>query len=122
MGIDSELNKVKSSRRHKIVVLWLFQRPKVMQVALFKCDWVDVTKGRGVKDDELGFTLSSIQSDLTDLSLLEIACVQDNECDDWVRSADDGIVTETDIHSLASTNDGEANAEGGNDSENESDS
>uniref|UniRef100_M1DB65 Uncharacterized protein n=1 Tax=Solanum tuberosum TaxID=4113 RepID=M1DB65_SOLTU len=65
---------------------------------------------------------SSMQSDLTDLSLLETACVPENECDNWVRSGVDGIVIETDIHSLASTNGGEANAEGGNDIENESDS
>ncbi|KAH0765493.1 hypothetical protein KY285_001364 [Solanum tuberosum] len=167
-------------RLNDIVELNYYEEFKVV---LFKCDWVDVTKGRGVKDDELGFTLvnfsrladtgnrerhepfifaeqaqqvifvqdpvdhewfvprlikprdifdmgdensvqfeSSMQSDLTDLSLLETACVPENECDDWVRSGVDGIVIETDIHSLASTNDGEANAEGGNDIENESDS
>nr|XP_018628938.1 uncharacterized protein LOC108946486 [Nicotiana tomentosiformis] len=34
-------------------------------VILFKCDWVDVTKGRGVKEDDLGFTLVNF-SRLTD--------------------------------------------------------
>ncbi|WMV58717.1 hypothetical protein MTR67_052102 [Solanum verrucosum] len=65
---------------------------------------------------------SSMQSDLTDLSLLETACVAEYECDDWVRSGLDGIVIETNLHSHASTNDGEANVEGRNDIENESDS
>lgn len=167
-------------RLNDIVELNYYEEFKVV---LFKCDWVDVTKGRGVKDDELGFTLvnfsrladtgnrerhepficaeqaqqvifiqdhvdhewfvpplikprdifdmgdensvqfeSSMQSDLTDLSLLETACVPENECDDWVRSGVDGIVIETDLHSQSSTNDGEANAEGGNDIENENDS
>ncbi|XP_029146011.1 uncharacterized protein [Arachis hypogaea] len=27
------------------------------KVVLFKCEWVDITKGRGVKKDDLGFTL-----------------------------------------------------------------
>jgi len=27
------------------------------KVVLFKCDWVDVTKGRGVMEDNLGFTV-----------------------------------------------------------------
>nr|XP_016512510.1 PREDICTED: uncharacterized protein LOC107829577 [Nicotiana tabacum] len=30
---------------------------EAFKVVLFKCDWVDVTKGRGVKEDDLGFTL-----------------------------------------------------------------
>lgn len=27
------------------------------KVVLFRCDWVDVTQGKGVKQDTLGFTL-----------------------------------------------------------------
>ncbi|KAH0644781.1 hypothetical protein KY284_032665 [Solanum tuberosum] len=113
-----------------------------------KCDWVDVTKGKGVKDDELGFTFvnfslqadtvnrechepfifgeqdqqSSMQSDLTSFSLLENSCVREYKCDDWIRSGVYGILIETNLHSQASTNDGEANVVGGNDIENGSDS
>ncbi|KAG5605880.1 hypothetical protein H5410_027372 [Solanum commersonii] len=65
---------------------------------------------------------ASMQSDLADLSRLEIACVPEYECDDYVRSGVDGIVIETNLHSQASTNDGEANTEGGNDIENGNDS
>lgn len=153
------------------------------KVVLFKYDWVDVTKGRGVKNDELDFTLvnfshladvgnrerhepfifaeqaqqvifvqnpvdhewfvlmlikprdifdmgeensmqfqSPMQSDATDLALLETACVPEFECDDWVRSDVDGVIVETKVHFQASINDGEANVEGGNGIENESDS
>ncbi|KAH0672689.1 hypothetical protein KY290_024919 [Solanum tuberosum] len=41
-------------RLNDIVELNYYEEFKVL---LFKCDWVDVPKGRGVKDDELGFTL-----------------------------------------------------------------
>ncbi|XP_059292354.1 uncharacterized protein LOC132045788 [Lycium ferocissimum] len=41
-------------RLNDIVELNYYEEFKVV---LFKCDWVDVTKGRGVKEDELGFTL-----------------------------------------------------------------
>ncbi|KAH9697062.1 hypothetical protein KPL71_023450 [Citrus sinensis] len=33
-------------------------------VTLFKCDWVDVNSGRGIKKDELGFTLVNLNSSL----------------------------------------------------------
>ncbi|XP_060211996.1 uncharacterized protein LOC132639574 [Lycium barbarum] len=151
------------------------------KVVLFKCDWVDVTKGRGVKEDELGFTLvnfshfidsgnrgsdepfifanqaqqvifvqdpkdrewfvprpikprdifdmgeknsmqfeSSMQSDATDLIILENVCDTEYECNDWVRSDVDGI----EIHvpdSQTPPNKGEADVDGGNDIEDESD-
>lgn len=61
-----------------------------------------------------------MQSYLTNLCLLENTYAPENECDDWVRSGVDGTEIETDIHSLASTNDGETNDEVGNDIENES--
>ncbi|XP_070046112.1 uncharacterized protein [Nicotiana tomentosiformis] len=41
-------------RLNDIVELNYYEEFKVV---LFKCDWVDVTKGRGVKEDDLGFTL-----------------------------------------------------------------
>ncbi|XP_019256426.1 PREDICTED: uncharacterized protein LOC109234832 [Nicotiana attenuata] len=167
-------------RLNDIVELNYYEEFKVV---LFKCDWVVVTKGRGVKEDDLGFTLvnfshltdsgvrerhepfifaeqaqqvifvqdpqdhfwfvprlikprdifnmgdenslqfeSSIQSDATDLALLENARVLEDEYNDWVRSGVDGIVIDTNAHSQASLNDGEANVEGGNDIENECDS
>ncbi|OIT22611.1 hypothetical protein A4A49_59248 [Nicotiana attenuata] len=64
---------------------------------------------------------SSTQSDATDLALLENARVLEDEYNDWVRSGIDGIVIDTNVHSQASLNDGEANVEGGNDIENECD-
>ncbi|XP_019251295.1 PREDICTED: uncharacterized protein LOC109230226 [Nicotiana attenuata] len=45
-----------------IVELNYYEKFKVI---LFKCDWVDVTKGRGIKEDDLGFTLVNF-SHLTD--------------------------------------------------------
>ncbi|OIT35292.1 hypothetical protein A4A49_51774 [Nicotiana attenuata] len=65
---------------------------------------------------------SSMQSEVTELALLENACVLEDEYNDWVRSGVDGIVIDTNVHSQASLNDGEANVEGGNDIENECDS
>ncbi|WMV46229.1 hypothetical protein MTR67_039614 [Solanum verrucosum] len=149
---------------------------------LFKCDWVDVTKGRGVMEDDLGFIVenfsrlvdssdrdrhepfifaeqaqkvifvqdphnhewfvprlirprdvfdmgeensvqleSSMQSDSTDLAILENSHVSEFENNDWVRSRVDGIVIDMEVHTQASPNNGEANLEGGNDIENESD-
>ncbi|XP_075075406.1 uncharacterized protein LOC142162713 [Nicotiana tabacum] len=41
-------------RLNDIVELNYYEKFKVI---LFKCDWVDVTKGRGIKEDDLGFTL-----------------------------------------------------------------
>lgn len=41
-------------RLNDIVELNYFEE---FNVVLFKCDWVDVTHGRGVKEDALGFTL-----------------------------------------------------------------
>ncbi|XP_019240998.1 PREDICTED: uncharacterized protein LOC109220987 [Nicotiana attenuata] len=49
-------------RLNDIVELNYYEEFKVV---LFKCDWVDVTKGRGVKEDDLGFTLVNF-SRLTD--------------------------------------------------------
>ena len=40
-------------RLNDIVELNYFEEFKVV---LFKCDWVDVTQGKGVKKDALGFT------------------------------------------------------------------
>lgn len=34
-----------------------FKYYEEFKVVLFECDWVDVTKGRGVMEDGLGFTL-----------------------------------------------------------------
>ncbi|KAH9671868.1 hypothetical protein KPL70_017513 [Citrus sinensis] len=34
------------------------------KVTLFKCDWVDVNSGKGIKKDELGFTLVNLNSSL----------------------------------------------------------
>ncbi|XP_019241074.1 PREDICTED: uncharacterized protein LOC109221072 [Nicotiana attenuata] len=154
-----------------------------LKVVLFKCDWVDVTKGRGVKEYDLGFKLvnfscltdsgdrerhepfilaeqaqqvifvqdpkdhewfvprlikprdifnmgeenslqfaSSMQSDATDLALLENTRVPEDEYNDWVRSGVDGIVIDANIHSQDSPNDGKASVEGENDNENEYDS
>ncbi|XP_075095157.1 uncharacterized protein LOC142173461 [Nicotiana tabacum] len=128
-------------RLNDIVELNYYEEFKVV---LFKCDWVDVTKGRGVKEDDLGFTLVNFsrladsgdrerhepfifeeqaqQSDATDLALLENARVPEDEYNDWVRSGVDGIVIDTSIHSQASLNDGEANVERENGIENECDS
>lgn len=36
------------------IIVYYFEEFKVV---LFKCDWVDVTRGRGLKVDEWGFTL-----------------------------------------------------------------
>lgn len=44
-------------RLNDIVELNYYEEFKVV---LFKCDWVDVTKGTGFKEDELGFTLVNI--------------------------------------------------------------
>ncbi|KAK4713683.1 hypothetical protein R3W88_019590 [Solanum pinnatisectum] len=41
-------------RLNDIVELNYYEKFKVI---LFKCDWVDVTQGRGVMKDDLGFTL-----------------------------------------------------------------
>jgi len=41
-------------RLNDIVELNYYEKFKVV---LFKCDWVDVTQGRGVMKDDLGFTL-----------------------------------------------------------------
>nr|XP_016504175.1 PREDICTED: uncharacterized protein LOC107822180 isoform X2 [Nicotiana tabacum] len=41
-------------RLNNIMELNYYEKCKVI---LFKCDWVDVTKGRGIKEDDLGFTL-----------------------------------------------------------------
>ncbi|XP_019223770.1 PREDICTED: uncharacterized protein LOC109205511 [Nicotiana attenuata] len=41
-------------RLNDIVELNYYEKFKVI---LFKCDWVDVTKGRGIKEEDLGFTL-----------------------------------------------------------------
>nr|XP_033513042.1 uncharacterized protein LOC108945861 [Nicotiana tomentosiformis] len=49
-------------RLNDIVELNYYEEFKVV---LFKCDWVDITKGRGVKEDDLGFTLVNF-SRLTD--------------------------------------------------------
>ncbi|MCD7464107.1 hypothetical protein HAX54_052093 [Datura stramonium] len=54
---------------------------------------------------------SLMQSDATDLALLENACVPEYNCNDWVRSDVDRIVIDTNEHSQASPNDGEANVE-----------
>nr|XP_016463930.1 PREDICTED: uncharacterized protein LOC107786928 [Nicotiana tabacum] len=119
------------------------------KVVLFKCDWVDVTKEQAQQvifvqdaqdhewfvprlikprdifnmgeENSLQFE-SSIQNDATDLALLENAHVLEDEYNDWVRSGVGGIVIDTNAHSQASLNDGEANVEGGNDIENECDS
>ncbi|WMV09018.1 hypothetical protein MTR67_002403 [Solanum verrucosum] len=89
---------------------------------------------RGVKDDELGFTLVNF-SCLADTSNRErhepfifaeqaqqVIFIQDLVDHEWVGSGVAGIIIETNLPSQASTNDGEANVEGGNDIENESDS
>nr|XP_033512184.1 uncharacterized protein LOC104096812 isoform X2 [Nicotiana tomentosiformis] len=49
-------------RLNDIVELNYYEKFKV---TLFKCDWVDITKGRGIKEDDLGFTLVNF-SHLTD--------------------------------------------------------
>ena len=41
-------------RLNDIIKLNYFEEFKVV---LFKCDWVDITQGRGVKEDDLVFTL-----------------------------------------------------------------
>ncbi|XP_019229639.1 PREDICTED: uncharacterized protein LOC109210641 [Nicotiana attenuata] len=145
------------------------------KVILFKCDWVDVTKGRGIKEDDLGFTLvnfthltdsgdqqrhepfifaeqaqqvifvqdpqdhewfvprlikprdifnmgeensmqfeSSMQSDATDMALLENACVLEDEYNDWVRSGVDGIIIDKNVDSQPSPNDGTIRTRGRN--------
>ncbi|WMV09020.1 hypothetical protein MTR67_002405 [Solanum verrucosum] len=89
---------------------------------------------KGVKDDELGITLVNF-SCLADTSNRERhepfifaeqaqqeIFIQDLVDHEWVGSGVAGIIIETNLHSQASTNDGEANVEGGNDIENESDS
>ncbi|KAK6791561.1 hypothetical protein RDI58_010642 [Solanum bulbocastanum] len=63
---------------------------------------------------------SSIQSDSTDLGILENSHVSEIENNDWVRSGVDGIVIDMEVHTQASPNNGEANLEGRNDIENES--
>nr|XP_009771304.1 PREDICTED: uncharacterized protein LOC104221865 [Nicotiana sylvestris] len=55
-------NIIYYSRLNDIVELNYYEKFKVI---LFKCDWVDVTKGRGIKEDNLGFTLVNF-SYLTD--------------------------------------------------------
>ncbi|OIT18929.1 hypothetical protein A4A49_58299 [Nicotiana attenuata] len=65
---------------------------------------------------------SSMQSDATDLALLENTRVPKDEYNDWVRSGVDGIVIDANVHSQDSPNDGKASVEGGNDNENEYDS
>ncbi|XP_019259987.1 PREDICTED: uncharacterized protein LOC109238017 [Nicotiana attenuata] len=134
-------------RLYDIMELNYYEKFKVI---LFKCDWDDVTKGRGIKEDDLGFTLvnfthltdsgdrqrhepfifaeqaqqfeSSTQSDATDLALLENAWVLEDEYNDWVRSGVDGIIIDTNVDSQPSPNDGEANVEGEKNIENECDS
>ncbi|XP_070020356.1 uncharacterized protein LOC142180916 [Nicotiana tabacum] len=144
-------------RLNDIVELNYYEEFKVV---LFKCDWVDVTKGRGVKEDDLGFTLvnfsrltdsgnrehhepfifaeqaqqvifiqnpedhewfvpklikprdifnmaeenslqfeSSLQSDATNLALLENTRVLEDEYNYWLRSGIYVIEIDTNVHS-----------------------
>ncbi|KDO41522.1 hypothetical protein CISIN_1g037486mg [Citrus sinensis] len=43
------------------------------KVTLFKCDWVDVNSSRGIKKDELGFTLVNLNSSLNTDELFVLA-------------------------------------------------
>jgi len=62
-----------------------------------------------------------MQSDSTDLGILENSHVSEIENNDWVRSGVDMIVINMEVHTQASPNNGEANVEGRNDIENKSD-
>ena len=167
-------------RLNDIIELNYFEEFKVV---LFKCDWVDITQGRGVKEDDLGFTLvnfshlknsgdreshepfvfanqaqqvmfvqdphdhewfvprpirprdifdmgegksmqfePSMQNDVSDLTLLENICDSEHDNNDWVRSDVDGMVIDISLHSSHSPNEVEANDDGGNDNEYDSDS
>ncbi|KAG5600623.1 hypothetical protein H5410_031993, partial [Solanum commersonii] len=64
---------------------------------------------------------SSINSDSTNLAIVENVHAPDYENNDWVRSGVDGIIIDMKVHTQASPNNGESNLEEGNDIENESD-
>ncbi|KAG5606369.1 hypothetical protein H5410_027861 [Solanum commersonii] len=62
---------------------------------------------------------SSMNSDSTDLAILENSHVPDYENNDCVRSGVDRITIDMEVHTQASPNNDEANIEGGNDIKNE---
>ena len=83
---------------------WYGQLTRIIEVmyydgsryVLFKCDWADVARGRGLKVDEFGFTLvnfshlvhtgSRITDDLFVLSsqVSQVFYVADERCPNWV--------------------------------------